>query len=206
MGGIEMKKLSLLFGLLFVLGSFASASAIDQTGKFAIGAHFGYSFGFGDAFKEYEWGEYWGTEYWGVKYQNKVTYSFLGNVKYWLNPNWALLGAVDYQAGDIEVTETVAGYSAGVSESYDWTTILGNAVYNVSPDNRTCPYFTGGGGIYINDDVSKPGINFGGGLEHFFKNNLALDMGARYHMIFTEDNSTNYINVYAGINYYLGWK
>lgn len=200
-----MKKLAILFGLLFILGSFSSASAIDQTGKFAIGGHLGYSFGFGDAFKEYECGEHWGTEYLGIKYQNKVTYNFLGNVKYWLNPNWAFLGAVDYQAGDVKFTGTVADYSPSVS-GYDWTAILGNAVYNVSPDNRTCPYFAGGGGIYINDDVTKPGVNFGAGFEHFFQNNLALDVGARYHMIFTEDNSTNYVNAYAGINYYLGAK
>jgi hypothetical protein len=206
MGGLEMKKLSIVLGLLFILGLFSSASAIDQTGKFAIGGHFGYSFGFGEVFDEYEWGEYWGTEYWGVKYQNKVTYSFLGNVKYWLSPNWALLGALDYQAGDVEVTGSVADFSTGISESYDWTGILANIVYNISPNNKTCPYFGGGGGIYLSDDVTEPGINLCGGIEHFFQSNLALDVGARYHWIFTEENSTNYLNVYAGINYYLGWK
>ena len=201
-----MKKLTLLFGLLFILGSFSSAFAIDQTGKFAIGAHFGYSFGFGEVFDEYEWDGYWGTEYWGVKYQNKVNYSLLGNVKYWFSPNWSLLGALDYQAGDVEVTGSVAGFSTGISESYDWTGILANMVYSISPNNKTCPYFGGGGGVYMSDDVTEPGVNFCGGIEHFFKNNLALDVGARYHMIFTEEKNTNYVNVYAGINYYLGWK
>ncbi len=201
-----MKKLTLIFGLIFILGSFASASAIDQTGRFAIGGHLGYSFGFGEVFDEYEWGGYWGTEYWGVKYQNKVTYSFLGNVKYYFSPNWAVLGALDYQAGDVEVTGTVAGFSTGISESYDWTAVLGNVVYTISPQNKTCPYFTAGGGMYMSDDVSEPGANLGFGVEHYFQNNLALDVGARYHMIFTEDNSTNYVNVYAGINFYLGAK
>jgi len=201
-----MKKLSLLFSLLFVLVLFNSASAIDQTGKFAIGGHFGYSFGFGDAFKEYEWGEYWGTEYWGVKYQNKVTYSFWGNVKYGLNPNLALVGVVDYQAGDVEFTGSVGDISGSISESYHWTGVFGNLLFNLSPEKNTCPYFCGGGGAYINDDVTKPGVNLGGGIEHFFQENLALDVGTRYHMIFTEGKKTNYLNIYAGINYYLGTR
>jgi hypothetical protein len=201
-----MKKLTILFSLLFVLGLFSSAAAVDQTGKFGIGGHFGYSFGFGEVFDEYEWGGTWGSEYWGVKYQNKVTYSFLGNVKYWFSPNWAVLGAVDYQAGDVEVTGSVAGLSTGISESYDWTGIIGNVVYNITPWNNTCPYLTAGGGIYMSDDVSEPGANFGIGIEHYFQNYLALDVGARYHTIFTDVNNTNYINVFAGINYYFGWK
>ena len=203
-----MKKLSLLFTVLFVLGSFASASAIDQTGKFAVGGHLGYSFGFGDAFKEYKW-----TYddpllgYWEAKYQNKVTYSFWGNVKYGLNPNLALMGAVDYQAGDIEVSATVGDISGSASESYNWTSVLGNLVFTLSPEKKTCPYFTGGSGFYIPEEGdSKPGINVGGGMEHFFQDNLALDVGARFHMIFTEELKTNYLNIYAGLNYYFGVK
>jgi hypothetical protein len=207
MGGIEMKKLSLLICLLFVLGSFTSASALDQTGKFAVGGHFGYSFGFGDAFKKYEVvnGDV-STGYWESKCQNKVTYSFWGNVKYGLNPNLALMAVVDYQAGDVEVTGTVGDIGGSVSDSYHWTSVLGNLLFNLSPEKNTCPYFTGGGGLYMNEDVSKPGVNLGGGIEHFFQENLALDVGTRFHMIFTEGQKTNYLNAYVGLNYYLGVK
>lgn len=203
-----MKKLSLLFGLLFVLGSFTSASAIDQTGKFAVGGHLGYSFGFGDVFKEYELGyDDPLTGYWGIKYQNKVTYGFWGNVKYGLNPNLALMGVVDYQAGDVEVNASAGGLSAAASESYNWTSVLADFVFSLSPEKKTCPYFFGGGGFYIPDEGdSKPGINVGGGIEHFFQDNLALDFGTRFHMIFTEEQKTNYLNIYAGLNYYFGVK
>jgi opacity protein-like surface antigen len=200
-----MKKLSLLFGVVFVLGSFASASAIDQTGKFAVGGHLGYSFGFGDAFKKYERSyESPLTGFEEFKYQNKVTYCFWGNIKYGLNPNLALMGIVDYQAGDVEVTGSVGEVSGSISDSYHWTSVLGNLLFNLSPENNTCPYFTGGGGIYMNDNVTKPGINLGAGIEHFLQENLALDIGTRLHWIFTEDQNTNYLNIYAGINYYLG--
>ncbi len=40
-----MKKLSLVVVVLFVLGSFGSAGAMDRTGAFAVGGHFGYSVG-----------------------------------------------------------------------------------------------------------------------------------------------------------------
>lgn len=201
-----MKKLAVVFGLIFVLGLFTSASAMDKTGKFGIGGHFGYSFGFGDVFDEYEWAGQWGTEYVVVKYQNKVTYSFLGNVKFWVSPTWALLGAVDYQAGEVDVTGSIADLTTGISESYDWTSVIGNVVYTIPTQTWTCPYLTAGGGIYFNDDISEPGINLGGGIEHFFQDNLALDVGTRYHMIFTEEEKTNYLNLYAGLNYYFGVK
>jgi hypothetical protein len=203
----EMKKLTLLFGLIFVLASFGSASAIDRTGTFSVGGHVGYSFGFGNVFDEYEVsGEDWLLGEWDAKYQNKVTYSFWGNIKYGVTPNFAVMAAVDYQAGDVDVSATLGGFSGGVSESYHWTSVLGNGIFTLSPERNTCPYLTFGGGIYFNDDVSEPGANFGGGIEHFFQDNLALDVGTRYHMIFTEGESTNYLNIYGGLNYYFGVK
>ena len=203
-----MKKLSLLIGLLFVLGSFASASAMDQTGKWAVGGHLGYSFGFGDAFKEYQWnsGDLL-TGYEEFAYQNKVTYSFWGNIRYGLNPNWTMMAVVDYQAGDVDLTGTVGDITGNISDTYHWTGVLGNLLFNVTPEKNTCPYFFGGGGLYIpNEGDSKPGINLGGGIEHFFQENLALDFGTRFHTIFTEDQNTNYLNVYAGFNYYFSTK
>jgi hypothetical protein len=203
-----MKKLSLLIGLLFVLGSFASASAIDQTGKWAVGGHVGYSFGFGDAFKEYQWnsGDLL-TGYEEFAYQNKVTYSFWGNIRYGLNPNWTMMAVVDYQAGDVDVTGTVGDITGNISDTYYWTGVLGNLLFNLTPEKNTCPYFFCGGGLYIpNEGDSKPGINLGGGIEHFFQENLALDFGTRFHTIFTESQNTNYLNVYAGLNYYFETK
>jgi hypothetical protein len=202
-----MKKLFILVVMLFVLGLFGSASALDRTGTFAVGGHFGYSFGFGDVFEKYEVSGYeLGLGSWSASYQNKVTYSFWGNVKYGLNPNWALMAAVDYQAGDVEASASIAGMSGAVSDTYHWTSVLANAVWTLSPEKNTCPYFTLGSGIYFNDNVSEPGVNFGGGIEHFFQENLALDVGTRYHMIFTDVDNTSYLNVYGGVNFYFGAK
>ncbi len=205
---MEMKKLAPFFCLVFVLGSFGSASAVDQTGKWAFGGHFGYSFGFGDAFKEYgRSDDDLLTGYEDAMYENKVTYSFWGNVRYGLNPNWAVMAVLDYQAGGIDVTGTVGDVSGSINDTYNWTSISGNLLFNLSPEKNTCPYLAGGGGYYIpQEGDSKPGINAGAGIEHFFQENLALDLGTRFHMIFTEGQNTNYLNMYLGFNYYLGVK
>lgn len=202
-----MKKLSLLLTLLLVLGLFTSASAIDQKGKFAIGGALGYSFGFGDVFKEYQFG-YVDPDlgFVGWKYQNKLSFSFGAKAKYGISSNLAIGGIIEYQGGDVDVKAQAGGFGAGLSESYHWTNILASIIYSLSPEKKTVPYLGGGAGLYMGEDVTKPGVHAGGGIEHFFKNNLALDAGARFHMIFTEGKSTTYVNGYVGLNYYLGVK
>jgi opacity protein-like surface antigen len=195
----KMKKLTLLLAIVMILGLVVSASAIDQKGKVAIGAYGGYGFGFGDVFKKYEFGDY--------SVQNKITFCFGAKVKYGLTPNVALAGAIDYQGGKAEAKGDFAGFDLSGSESWHWMAILANAVYVFSPEAKTSPYVTAGGGFYIPSQEgadSKPGVNAGIGVEHFFQPNLALDAGARFHMIFTEDKSTTYAQILVGVIYYLG--
>jgi opacity protein-like surface antigen len=196
-----MKKLLVFVTLVMVIALVSSASAIGQKGKLSIGAYGGYGFGFGDVFKKYEFGEY--------SVQNKITFSFGAKVKYGLTPNIALAGAIDYQGGKTEAKGDFMGFGLSGSENWHWIGILVNGVYFFTPEAKTCPYVTAGGGFYIPSQEgadSKPGVNAGGGVEHFFKPNLALDAGARFHMIFTEDKSTTYVQVLVGMTYYLGVK
>jgi len=197
----EMKKLIALFTVLMFLALIGSAAAVDQKGKISLGAYGGYAFGFGDVFKKYEFADY--------SIQNKVTFCFGAKVKYGITPNIALAGAVDYQAGKAEAEGSFMGFGISESESWHWIGILANAVYVMSPEAKTSPYFTAGGGFYIPSEEgadSKPGINAGVGVEHFLQENVALDAGARFHMIFTEDKSTTYVQGLVGITYYLGAK
>ncbi len=201
-----MKKLCALFALVMILVLTTSALAIDHTGKFAIGGYAGYAFGFGDAFKDHEFGYYvpgYGFYGWSVK--NKLTYCVGAKAKYGLSPKLALVGALDYQAGDVEVKAAGSMAAFGGSTSYDWTAILGNVLYTLSPEKKTTPNLTGGVGFYMDGDT-KLGINVGGGVEHFFQDNLSLDAGARFHMVFTEGESTTYLQIFAGVMYYLGVK
>lgn len=218
-----MKKLTCLLTVVMVLALITSASAIDQKGKFAIGGYGGYAFGFGDFFKKWEFGDL-------GSFQNKPTFSFGGKVKYGVTPNIALVGAVDYQLGNSEFEMNIPGMaSISEDESWNWIGILANVQYVLTPEAKTNPYFTAGGGFYIPDEGDgKPGINAGVGVEHFFQDNLALDAGARFHMIFFEtggddvvedgdgglsvtadedseswDNAM-YVQLYIGIIFYLG--
>jgi opacity protein-like surface antigen len=194
-----MKKLLVFVTLVMVIALVSSASAIDQKGKISIGAYGGYAFGFGDVFKKYE--------FVGFSEQCKATFCFGGKVKYGLTPNIAIAGAVEYQGEKCETKGSMLGIDISESNNYHWITVMANGVYFFTPEAKTCPYVTAGGGFYIPDEGdSKPGINLGGGVEHFFKPNLALDAGARFHMIFTEDKSTTYAQILVGLTYYLGVK
>jgi opacity protein-like surface antigen len=196
-----MKKLTLLVVALMVFVLAVSASAIDQKGKFSLGGYGGYGFGFGDVFKKHELGVY--------SIQDKITFCFGAKVKYGLTPNVALAGAIDYQGIKTEATGDFEGFDISASKNWHWMALLLNAVYVFSPEAKTSPYVTAGGGYYIPSLTgadSKPGINAGIGVEHFFQPPLALDAGLRFHLIMTKDKSTTYVVGLVGLNYYFGVK
>lgn len=196
-----MKKLALLMVVVMVLVSSVSALAIDQKGKISAGAYVGYGFGFGDIFKKYDYGIY--------SLQNKMTFCFGAKVKYGLTPNIAIAGALDYHGAKTQATGNFLGYAVSGSDTWHWMAIQANGLYYFSPAAKTCPYLTAGVGYYIPSQSgadSKPGINAGVGMEHFFQPYLALDANARFHMIFTKDKSTTYGMILAGVTYYFGVK
>lgn len=210
-----MKKILIWFTLIVVLIAFGSASAATKssnkatggfgTSKFAIGGNLGYSIGFGNAFKEYSYGfysPYYGD--WGWKIKNKLGFSIGGKFKYKINPKFSLLGILEYQGGSVDVTRTGSYWGGGASSSYHFTNLIANAVYHLNPQQKNTYYLDGGLGLYRGSGNTNAGINMGAGVEHFFQPDLALDGGARFHIIFTSGNSTTYLNIYAGVNYYFG--
>jgi hypothetical protein len=210
-----VKKLCIWFTLILVLFMFTSASAATKTshkstggfgtGKFAIGGNLGYSIGFGNAFKEYSYG-YYSPYYgdWGWKIKNKLSLSFGAKFKYKINPKFSLGGILEYQGGSVDVTRTGGYWGGGASGSYHWTNLLGSIIYNLTPQQKNNYYLAGGLGLYMGSGTTDLGIHMGGGVEHFFQPDLSLDGGARFHIIFTSGNSTTYLNIYAGVNYYFG--
>jgi hypothetical protein len=124
-------------------------------------------------------------------------------VKYRYSPKLSFVGHVDYQAGDVDFKAGSSLYHYGISDSYHFTAILTDAVYTLSPEKVTTPYINGGLGLYMDGDTNL-GINMGGGIEHFFQDNLALDVAAMFHIIFTSGNSTTFIQLKGGLNYYFG--
>lgn len=220
-----MKKLIAVFTVVMFLVLVSSAAAVDQKGKIGIGAYGGYGLGFGDYFKKWDFGDL-------GSFQNKPTFAFGAKAKYGLTSNIALMGVVEYQAGKADLDMNIPGLpSISESESWHWIAVLANIQYILMQEQKTNPYIAAGGGFYIPDEGdSKPGINAGLGVEHFFQDNLALDAGVRFHMIFFEsgndvvddgdgglsfseddaaeeswDNAT-YLQLHVGVIYYLGTK
>ncbi len=205
-----MRKLSLFFTLLFIVILVAPASAIDKTGKIAIGGYAGYSFGFGDVFKKQGFDTYW----YNYSYQSKVTFSLGALIKYGLTKNIAVSLALNYQRTKREAEYSYGTYNESISTGGHWPALLVNGILILIPERKTCPYLTGGGGLYIQsvkrgedyswdtDPDPHPGINLGGGVEHFLQNDLALDGGARLHLIFMQDKMATYLQLYAGVNFY----
>jgi opacity protein-like surface antigen len=215
--GTEMKKLPLLFTALFVMGSFTSAFAIDQTGKFAWGGTLGYSFGFGDAFIKYR--EY---QHWCDYRTYEVNFSLGMKVKYGISSNFAIEGIIEGQSGSLTEKRGFLGYPVE-RRSYDWLNLLASVIFSLSPEEKVVPYLSGGVGLYapegktgpLGNKMAEVGIHIGGGMEYFFKKNLSLDAGARFHKIFSAtpsytnfpaDKNITYVNIYAGLNLYLEKK
>lgn len=86
-----------------------------------------------------------------------------------------------------------------------------NAVYRfqTSPDTKIRPYIIGGVGLYnsklTGDDVPDDfgsetdfGINGGAGFD-FVAGSVGLFIEGRFHNIFTEDESTNFIPITVGV-------
>jgi opacity protein-like surface antigen len=194
-----MKKLVILLTSMVFLTSVSSAFAIDQKGKIAIGGYGGYAFGFGGFFDKYEEGDF--------TYHNKTTYCLGGKIKYELTPNFALAGAVDYQAGEFVTEGYDIFWDVLGREEWSWTGILANFVYDFNPEAKTNPYLTAGIGYYIPSvGDSKPGLNVGMGVERLYYDNLSLEFGGRLHIIFTEWVNTTYFQIYAGLIFYPGGK
>jgi len=99
--------------------------------------------------------------------------------------------------------ENTGGWGGSYDNSYHFTNLLASAIYHLNPQQKNSYYLDGGLGLYMDGDTNL-GIHMGGGLEHFFQPDLSLDAGARFHIIFTSGNSTTYLNIYAGVNYYFG--
>jgi hypothetical protein len=180
-----MKKLVVVFTVIMLLVLVSSAFALDQKGRIAFGGYGGYAVGFGDFFKSWDFGDL-------GSFQNKPTFAFGGKAKYGFAPNMSVMGTVEYQSGKAESELNIPGMpSMSESTNWNWIGIMANIQYMLTPEKTTCPYLTAGGGFYIPDEGDgKPGINLGVGVEHFLRENIALDGGARFHMVFfkSEDN------------------
>ena len=211
------KTLSILAAALlmsFVFASVASAQEEgmgDFKGKMFVGGFFNYGFGFGDAFKDFE---YTDPEFdVTFKQETNLSFSFGGRFFYGLAPKVGVGAVVDYQTikfkGSVSGTDVPAEIAQlfEYDETENWISINGNVIFFFSPEKKFCPYFEGGPGFYIPSSEgsdSKFGVNGGVGGMYMTSPNMGLDFGGRFHIIFTEGESTTYVEAHAGVNFFFG--
>ena len=201
-----MKKV-LIFAAIFMFGAFSMVSAIDLEGMMGASGFVDYGFGFGEAFDDFETTmDIEGTSV-DVKVETSLQFSFGGKFIYGVTPNIAVAALADYQQIKYEVTPSAEGESASVSETESWIALNVNGMYFFTMEGQLNPYVEAGPGFYIPSEEgadSKFGVNGGVGFIYLFQENLGVDFGGRYHMIFTEDTNTNYVEIHGGIIFFFG--
>jgi opacity protein-like surface antigen len=203
-----MKKLSapIVPALLWTLIWFTPASAIYRTGKTAISLHVGHGMGFEGVFEDRQF-NHWFPDYGvaRVSVDNKLSYSWGARVKTGLTPSLSLVVGWDHQEVIAEATASLDGLRLHDTENFHWNILLVNLESALNTERSTVPNISGGLGMYMPEEgESKPGINMGAGLEHFFRDNTALDLGFRFHLISTEGDYTSYIQFFCGMTHYFG--
>lgn len=203
-----MKTTLALLALVVSLISFTSASAIDRTGRGAISVFLGHGIGFEGVFEDQEFNYWWpGNGLTRVNVTNKLSYSWGARVKTGLSPNISLVVVWDHQEVSAEATASLDGLRLRDREDFHWNILSANIESALNTERSTVPNISGGFGMYMPEEGdSKPGINMGAGLEHFFRDNTALDLGFRFHLISTERDYTSYIQFFGGMTHYFGGR
>lgn len=201
-----MKKLLILVALV-VFGMFSVGNAFELQGLMGAGAFVDYGIGMGEAFDDYEGTWLIGDVTVDVKVETSLGLSFGGKFLYGLTPNIALAALVDYQQIKYEATASAEGETASDSQTESWIAFNVNGMYFFNTEAQFCPYVEAGPGFYmpsVEGADSKFGINAGAGFLYMFQDNMGVDFGGRFHMIFTEDIKTNYIEIHGGIMFFFG--
>ncbi|MBK7092010.1 MAG: outer membrane beta-barrel protein [bacterium] len=202
-----MKKTLIAMVVLLMAASLSAQGIGDLKGKMAVGGFINYGIGFGKMFDDYEET----FEDFTVKNETSLGISFGGKFLYGLAPKMAVAASVDRQSikykgeasGDLGGFEDIFNYD----ETESWIAINVNGVYFFSPEKKMCPYAEAGPGYYMpshEDADSKFGINGGLGILYMVSPTVGVDLGGRFHMIFTEEEKTNYAEIHGGVNVFFG--
>ena len=124
---------------------------------------------------------------------------------YYVNYSFALTGSLgyinwslddDYGDGHFRTVPIMAGFRYYFSNEYVRPYISGELGLNMWKATMETAFGD------IETDGSDLGAGFGGGLTYTIGPELMLDFGAKYDMIFTEDESTNSLMLLAGVSFW----
>jgi opacity protein-like surface antigen len=200
----KVKKGLIILVALMVLGSFSVASAFDFEGTMGFGAFFDYGIGFGSAFDD------WELETDAVE-EVSLGFSFGGQFMYGITSSIAIALLIDYQMISYDVTGENAGDYV-VPDDENWIVINFNGMYFFGTESQIIPFVEAGLGYYMpshEEADSKFGFNGGIGFFYFFQENMAVELGGRFHMILNSDSdldidNTTYMDFRLGFKYFFG--
>jgi hypothetical protein len=132
--------------------------------------------------------EIWGGAFNSMHLTGGVQYMFLGGQDRALNPYVTAQGGI-YSFGQ---SDTDVGFSAAVDTT-------GNGESDLNMSFPRLPF------LRDDDRENVFGMNFGGGVELTVTDAVALLGDFRYHVAFTEDKSTSFVDIGLGVVYYLGF-
>jgi opacity protein-like surface antigen len=97
--------------------------------------------------------------------------------------------------------------------TFQFMPVMADFVANFPMNAPVVPYLKGGlgvyfetaeveiGGVKVSDSTNDFGFNLGGGVKFPLSETTVIDIGARFHNVMTEDKSTQYFTVGAGIGF-----
>jgi len=178
---------------MLVLCLMMSGSAIAENGNgmkgwMLISPYVGYSFGFGDAFKDYEFlGETWSRD---------AGISFGGAYHYGVSPMFLVGGELGFQSYKTEVS--VGGLS--VSDSEIKMNIIGSGLYALSwTENEQAFFVTFGAGYYGGWEAI--GLNGGILYSKMVNDKYPLFLMPRIHIVFDDPDTAMMFQILFGISF-----
>jgi opacity protein-like surface antigen len=228
----EMKKLIVLLSVtILVIGLISTVSAVEPKGKFALSAKGGiakFTGDAGDAFKM-GFGGGIGAEYFvidnlsvGGSFQyNTFKFKESDEEKALIEEAKAMIAELEQEIADETDPVLKAYLEALLAAAKEELTALEGEMegsvklmpfgvygkYYIPMEGKLAPYFMGGVGAYRfsnGDSETKMGINFGAGGKYSINEKVGILVEGAYHIIFTEEESTKYFDVKAGVIFYLG--
>jgi opacity protein-like surface antigen len=229
-----MKKLIVLLSVtIFVIGLFSTASAVEPKGKFALSAKGGIAKFTGDIgdFYKMGFGGGIGAEYFvidnlsiGGSFQyNTFKFKESDEEKTLIEEAKAMIAELEQEIAQEEdpvmkaylealLAEAKAALDELESETEGSVKVMPiclHGKYYIPMEGKFAPYVMGGVGVYMlsnSTSESKFGINFGAGGKYSINEKVGILAEGAFHIIFTEDQSTKYFDVKAGVIIYLGGK
>jgi hypothetical protein len=198
-----MKKIITLLMVVSIAAVTQGSDLGGAQGTLVAGAYAGYGFGFGDEFKESKLVLPLET----ITMQTKPGFGFGGNLYYGIGNRLFLGINADFlrikNKHIVETTWDLLPATQDLSEFDTWIALNLNAKYFPGPLGSVYPYFEAGPGLYFDPDDRTGGVDGGLGATFGLGTSVAIDAGARLHVVLGGSSAAAYGEIHIGLDFCL---